>query len=193
MIMFRLPQFPWFGDPMAFARAHVAAGVLEIDSAGRIWRTAIFNRGEWKRIPRRRAENPGNKGYLRVSLWVPRERRLAQVMAHNLVWTIFRGPIPLNLEVNHKDLKTSNNRPSNLELLTKAGNIQHSYANGRTRLWSHAVEWRPGRLTLTDARIQQIRRMRASGRRLRDVADRFHISISHVHRLCAPHQKGGGM
>ena len=82
--------FPWFGDPMAYAKAHVYNSVLVIDEDGRVWRTAIFAHGHWKGIPVRRAENPGNKGYLRVSLLVQRERRICQVMAHNLVWEVSR-------------------------------------------------------------------------------------------------------
>jgi hypothetical protein len=187
--MLRAP-FPWFGDPMAYAKAHVHNGVLVIDDEGQIWRTAILNRGHWQEIPQRRAENVGAKGYLRVSLWVPREKRLAQVMAHNLIWEVKVGPIPAALELNHRDLCKSNNRLSNLELVTKPQNIQHSYAHGRTKPWTHAVEWRPGRLTLTAEQIQQIRRRRAEGTVFRVIAEEFGISITHAHRLCA--ETGGG-
>lgn len=176
---------PWFGDPMAYAKANYFAGVLEIDEEGRVWRTSAFNRGEWKRIPRRRAENEGNKGYLRISLWVSYERRLAMVMAHNFVWEIFNGPIPRGLELNHDDLNTSNNRLSNLQLVTKPENIQHSYRNGRTRPWSHATEWRPGRPTIDRDTVNSIRSLRASGALLKTVAHQFGISITHAHRLCA--------
>ncbi len=187
--MLRAP-FPWFGDPLAYAKAHVHNGVLEIDGRGRIWRTAIYSHGHWTAVPRRRAENIGGKGYLRVSLWVPRERRLAQVMAHNLVWEVKVGPIPSGLELNHKDLNPANNTLDNLELVTKPENIQHSYAHGRTKPWTHAVEWRPGRMTLTREQVEQVRARRRAGAIYRVIADEFGISITHAHRLCA--ETGGG-
>ena len=188
--MLRAP-FHWFGNPMAYAKAHVHNGVLVIDDVGRIWRTAIFNHGHWREIPIRRAENVAAKGYLRVSLWVPRERRIAQVMAHNLVWEVKVGPIPVGLELNHKDLCSSNNDPMNLEPVTKPQNIQHSYANGRTKPWTHAVEWRAGRLTLTTDQVARIQSRRSEGAFFKDIADEFGISITHAHRLCT--ETGGGM
>ncbi len=106
-------------------------------------------------------------------------------MAHNLVWEVCVGPIPDGKEVNHKDLRTSNNRLLNLELLTKSGNIQHSYDNGRTKPWSHAAEWRPGRFTLTADQIAAILARRAEGAKFIEIKAEFGISISHAHRLCS--------
>lgn len=181
--------FPWFGDAMAYAKAHVAGGVLRVDADGRIWRTAIrLRNGEWSAVKERRAENVGGRGYLRVSLWIPGQRRLAVVMAHNLVYEVLVGQIPQGLELNHEDLNKTNNHPRNLKPMTGAENIQHSYANGRTRPWTRTHErhgdWRKGRPVLTVDQRAEIRAQRAAGLKLSVIAEEFGLSTTHVHRVC---------
>ena len=46
------------------------------------------------------------------------------------MWLVFKGDIPDDLEVNHIDGVKSNNRLSNLELLTGSDNIKHAYRTG---------------------------------------------------------------
>lgn len=167
---------------MAYAKAHVVAGVLRVDARGRVWRQRIWAGGRWKDVTPRRVENVGGKGYLRVSL-AKSTGGLAIVMAHNLVYEVLVGSIPEGLELNHDDLDKTNNRPKNLIPVTGAQNVQHSYDHGRTLPWSHAEEWRPGRPRLTKKQIDKIRRMRTNGRRLRDIAAEFGISISHTSRV----------
>lgn len=65
---------------------------------------------------------------------------------HKLVTLAFLGPCPTNMEINHKDGNRKNNRISNLEYVTHAGNQSHAShaglmptkANGRWRR-----KWRP--------------------------------------------------
>jgi hypothetical protein len=173
--------FPYFGDAMAYAKAHVDAGVLVVDDDGCIWRTAVARRGRWLPVEPRRAENVGGKGYLRVSLHVP-GTGLVQVMAHRLVYEVKRGPIPEGLEINHEDLNKQNNRPGNLEPMTGVDNIRHSYANGRTHPWSRATQWR-GRPKVADADKQRAREMRAAGAPLKEIAAALGIGTSHAHRI----------
>jgi hypothetical protein len=172
----------WNDDAMAFAKAHVEAGVLSVESDGTIWRCAIMVRGAWRQCKPRRAENPGGKGYLRVSLCIPGTRQLAIVMAHCLVYELKVGPIPDGLQINHKNLIKTDNRPDNLEPVTGAGNIQHSYANGRTRPWSQATSWR-GRPRITPEQCADAVRMRAEGASLKTIAKKLGIGVSHAHRL----------
>ena len=176
-----LAPFPYFGDAMAYAKAHVVGGVLTIDDDGQIWRTAVNVRGIWKTIAPRRAENVGGKGYLRVSLAIP-GGRVAIVMAHNLVYECKVGLIPDGLELNHDDLNKTNNRPTNLIPVTGAQNIQHSYAHGRTKPWSRTVNWR-GRPKLTEDQKREACRMRQAGAFLKDIAERFGIGTAHAQRI----------
>jgi hypothetical protein len=180
--------FPWFGDAMAYAKAHVAAGILVVDDEGRIWRTAEFRKrtSEWKPVVPRRAENVSGKGYLRISLWIPSERRLCQVMTHRLVYEVLVGSIPAGLEVDHGDRDKTNNRPSNLEPVTGLENMKRSHAAGRTKPWAIArKEGRPwrGRPMITDEQRRRAREMRASGALLKEIANELGIAISHAHRI----------
>ncbi len=179
-----MSDIAWNGDAMAYAKAHVAAGVLQIDDNGQIWRLLIWGGmrfRRWRSITPRRAENVGGKGYLRVSL--ARPGGLAIVMAHNLVYEIRVGPIPDGLEINHKNLIKTDNRPDNLEPVTGAQNVKHSYDHGRTKPWTHAKDWRPGRVRLTDEQVEHARALRRRGVILRDIAQALGISITHAHRI----------
>ena len=51
-------------------------------------------------------------------------------LIHSLIWETFVGDIPKGLQINHIDGNKSNNRLSNLELVTPAENIHHAYKIG---------------------------------------------------------------
>jgi hypothetical protein len=112
---------------MLLALEMIALGVLRIDEHGRIWRHAIRNAsGKWRGVERRRAENMGGGGYLRVTFRDPENGAIVQVMAHRLAWAFFNHEIPSGgLQVNHKDMDRTNNAPGNLELVTQSENILH--------------------------------------------------------------------
>lgn len=161
-------------------------GVLSIDNEGHIWRHAISSHGKWLPIERRRAENVGGKGYLKLTLSI--EGNLRSVMAHRIVWEWLNGPIPEGIQVNHKDLDKRNNAPENLELVTGSGNIRHSYANGRPHPWHKAIRWRE-KARITDEQKDVIRRLRKQGSTLREIGGRFGLGTSHVHRICSEGRK----
>lgn len=145
----------------------------------RVWRTKAVIHGSLRDICRRRAENIGGKGYLRISLHAP-GRGLAIVMAHRLVYEVLVGPIETGKQINHKDLNKQNNTPSNLEVVTGAENIRHSYANGRTKPWSLTngpTMWRG------KPRITEDQRSTARAMRLKDIAAHFGIALSHAQRI----------
>lgn len=84
----------------------------------------------------------------------PGSKRRA-IGTHRLVWLAFKGPIPFGLEVNHKNGVKSDNRLSNLELLTPSKNVKHSYDMlDHVRL----VGTNSPRSKLTDQQILYIRR-----------------------------------
>ena len=66
-------------------------------------------------------------GYWMVTLYKNGVRN--DVFVHRIVCTVFNGPAPtMKHQVNHKDGDKSNNRSENLEWLTAAENIQHSFS-----------------------------------------------------------------
>jgi len=173
-------------EAMELALSLLRDGTLRIDDEGCIWRERAIIRGVSKPISSRRAENQGNKGYLRLTL--QSDGRLVSVMAHRVIWTWHKGPIPAGMQINHKDLNKKHNRLDNLELVDGAGNIQHSYANGRAVPWSkvnRSGSWR-GRPMVTHEQIAAMCAMRAGGTTLKEIAHHFGIAISHVHRLTTP-------
>lgn len=59
-------------------------------------------------------------------------------LVHRLIWETFVGEIPKGLQINHIDGNKSNNRLSNLEVVTPAENIRHAYKMGLKR--GHSAE-----------------------------------------------------
>lgn len=124
--------------------AQMALGMFSVDSEGRIWRHRRVSNGSRLQVaptievePPTRAETGESKDYLRLQFTVGEER--FQVYAHRIVWMVTNhSDIPALIEVNHKDGDGSNNRPSNLELMTKAENQLHAiHVLGRFRATNH--------------------------------------------------------
>lgn len=174
---------------MDYALSLVREGRLSIDNEGHIWR---HHNGKHS-TPPYRAENTANKGYLRVTLGMPKTRKTVSVMAHRIVWEWFMGPIPDGLQINHINLNKQDNRLSNLEVVTQAANMQHSIAHGRTPSWALARQQPDatyrGRRLLTDADYIQIGQMRRAGILVQDVAKHFNCSTRYVYQVIA--KRGG--
>ncbi len=96
-------------------------GLYEIDTIGRVWSLRYPHVRERKRLK----GNCDTKGYVQVVLIKDRIRRTRPV--HCIVAEIFI-PNPLGKpQVNHKDGVKTNNCLNNLEWMTNAENMQHSY------------------------------------------------------------------
>ena len=188
---------PWFGDRKAvLARvlSWVEDGTLSIDVNGRVWRHFELRRRGRVAVPVRRAENKAHKGYLAITIHQRDSGRSVtrSVLAHVLVWVAAKGPIPDGMQINHKDLNKANNDLDNLELVTGAENIRHSYANGRPHPFDHRKKvpggnWRPGVPLITAERKEVVFTMRASGATYAQIVAATGISMSHIARIL----KGG--
>lgn len=153
-------------------------GTLTIDEEGRIWRCKA--RGRILSRPRR-AENVGGKGYLRLSLGAP-GRRTHSIQAHRVIWVWFNEPIPVGKEINHKDLHKTNNRLSNLEVVTPKENTRHSHDHGRRLPWSDSQIWR-GKPRLTAEQMEEVCALRRTGLTLREIGQRFDRSQSYISEI----------
>lgn len=110
----------------------------------------------------------GDWGYLCTELGNPgRGYKVHRLVA--MAWI----PNPDNLpEINHKNgIKTDNNI-ENLEWCTGAGNLKHAALNGL----------RPHKLS--DIQCRQIRQLRKSGIKLKDLASQFAVRESTISRIC---------
>ena len=67
-------------------------------------------------------------GYIRHNISINSHK--SYFFGHHIVWINFNGFIPEGLQVNHKDGNKSNNKLSNLELVTYKENAEHAVNNG---------------------------------------------------------------
>jgi len=85
----------------------------------------------WKETRGSRAKAGGVAGCLRPSGY--RHVKVNDVLykEHRVIWVMHFGDIPAGLHINHKDENKSNNRLSNLELVTQAQNNAHGTRTAR--------------------------------------------------------------
>lgn len=75
--------------------------------------------------------SPNTTGYILVQLY-PEPRKRKSLLVHRLVMMTFQpNPVMDELEVNHKDLDTTNNKMSNLEWVTEKENKAHYVASDK--------------------------------------------------------------
>ena len=150
-----------------FVYQAVLNGELEIMPDGTIWRTKMRQWSRWKQklvlipIARRRAEHATSKGYFLVHLMIDGKRR--GTGAHRLVFRHFNGKLPLDLEVNHKDGNKKNNRPDNLELVTRSEQQIHAVRVLKVGWAANQNGPEHRRAKLSTEQVEEIRRRRTGG------------------------------
>lgn len=98
-------------------------GLYEVSDIGRVKRV-----GKWSdrnRVSNRVIVTSIKKGYAVAA--VCKEGRVKHAYIHVFVAEAFLGPKPLGLEVNHKNGIKHDNRPENLEYVTRSENQLHSH------------------------------------------------------------------
>jgi hypothetical protein len=134
-----------------------------------------------------------NTGYFYVRLW--KNGREKVHFTHALVAAAFLGPRPVGLLVNHKDGSKLNNRPENLEYVTRSENIQHAFDTGLIKAASgnrHRSRTRPESIPrgedspvskLKQSQVDEIRRRHADGESCVSLAKEFNVAGSQVNRI----------
>lgn len=141
----------------------------EVSNLGRVRRTETLR--HVKQFQTRR-------GYQRVTL--SRHSKMRGKLVHRLVVTSFMGPIANGLEVNHKNGDKSDNRPSNLEITTRGGNISHSYQVLKSR---SARGERNANAKLAPSDVENIRSDYFRGLTQAQIASRFGVGQPHISRI----------
>jgi hypothetical protein len=168
-------------SPLELAVDLVREGTLSVDDEGRVWRHYTYHCGpiaksdiRKKLSQPRRIDHPQLRGYLRFQF--KHGNKMLGVLAHRLVWVLHHGPIPEGMEVNHKDTVKTNNRLSNLELLTPIGNREHARAAGRPFGAPRRID---------DSKREAIVALRKEGIPGHEVARRVGVSEPQVRRIFA--------
>lgn len=104
-------------------------------------------------------------------------KRHMNKMIHVAVAEAFLGKRPDGFHINHKNGIKTDNRLSNLEYCTPSENSSHAHRTGLQKVnkgeqCSYAK--------LTEKNISEIRLLRSSGLKQREIASRFNISRQHV-------------
>lgn len=108
--------------------------------------------------------------------------RGASIKVHRLVAAAFIGPIPEGMQVNHINGVKSDNRLENLEIVTPAENIRHSFQKlgrvGANTNPAKGVSHHNARLTADE--VKDIRRLYAAGIKQVTLAERFNTPQTNV-------------
>lgn len=123
-----------------------------------------------------------SNGYLHVSLR-DTTNQPKMYYVHRLVCEAFLGEIPKGMCVNHIDGVKSNNKLSNLEIVTYSENTRHAIRNGlignpnpRKGVDNHLS-------TFTEEQVLEMRRLYDEGMPSLDVAKKFNRSKSTVRKI----------
>lgn len=152
----------------------------------------VSDRGQVMRVSRTNATKPGRilkpktsskKGneYLFANLSVKGTAKTVRI--HRMVCEAFFGPIQVGMQINHKNGIKTDNRLSNLEVVTPSENILHSFrVLGRKRQAPHHLRGeQSGRAKLTNSQADEIRelcRMRLMTHK--QIAKKYNVSTSTV-------------
>jgi len=94
---------------------------------------------------------------------------------HVLIANAFLGPCPKGKEVNHKDGIKSNNRPNNLEYMTRKKNLEHAIEIGKFPVCEkhHCAK-------LKNVEVREIKRLINSGRTQKSLAIKYGVASATI-------------
>lgn len=151
--------------------------VYEASSLGRI-RRVVSGRCTWSgRIIK---AQPGRGGYLQVQPCVYGKYIVRSV--HTYVANAFLGLRPDNMEVNHLNGNKRDNRPENLEYVTRSENMKHAHALGLIKS-RPMVGAEHGSAKLSERDVLRIADLVRGGQSSSSIALKFSISTNHVRMI----------
>jgi hypothetical protein len=144
--------------------------LYEVSDDGQVRSFARTASGEPKAL--KPSERPD--GYLQVKL---QGGAIKTVTVHKLVFDAFGGAY--TGEINHRDGNKKNNSIDNLEVMSRAENMRHSWAIG---LRSHVGTKHP-KAKFTDDDIREIRAARSAGKTLTEIAQSFGVHMTAISKI----------
>lgn len=116
-------------------------------------------------------------GYQYIDLW--EEGVCTRLYIHHAVLFAFKGPAPPGKQAAHWSGKRSNNKLSNLRWATPFQNNQDKHRHGTFLEGSKCPQSK-----LTEAAVLKIRRLRAKGTTLEELAAAFGIGMQNIGLIC---------
>ena len=168
---------------------------LQIDKQGRVWRVAARRGNRWTGetnfVPckKRRAEHDIGE-YLQVRSMFKGTR--VNALAHRLVYRHFKGPIPVNITINHKNGRKKDNRPENLELATLSEQTLHAVRVLKTHRSANQWGKTNHRTKLSTAQVKEIKKRRATGETLVSIARDYSIAFQTVSQIARGDRRSRG-
>lgn len=119
----------------------------------------------------------GLRGRRQVMLYKNRKYQCFKV--HALVMLAFVGPRPDGMDICHNDGNASNNVISNLRYDTRSGNFSDKIKHGTHHRGDNAPFHK-----ITDAQVQEIRKLRNEGRKCKELGKIFGVHEVYISQIC---------
>ncbi len=156
----------------------LASGLFRVDSDGSIWtRKSLSGHGLPLGTWRRAEFSRGPNDYLIVCF------ENTELRAHRIVYRWWFGMLDPARELNHKNGVKSDNRPENLEEVTRSENLKHAYRTGLNRGAGRGSQNKNAKLN--EEQVAEIHRLRALGWRHIELASHFDASIGNIANILA--------
>lgn len=118
---------------------------------------------------------PNHNGYVSLTFY-----KIGSKQAHRIIAESFFGKIPAGMEVNHINGIKHDNRPCNLEYVTKSENAKHACRIG---LKSNARGKNP-RAIIKEEDICIIKQRRISGEKYCEIAKNYNVTPETISNIC---------
>jgi hypothetical protein len=114
-----------------------------------------------------------NGGYNTTGFRSRRDGKHVAISQHQAIWVYFNGTIPRGLEINHRNGRKSDNRLSNLELVTRTENNKHAFRIGlKPKYWGDRAPKRK----LSEADVREIKKLLAAGIPQKNIAAQYGVA-----------------
>ena len=155
----------------------VSQGVYKLYRNGKIYRVKKANtngNGEYRKCEPVLMDIKCSKDYIQIAFKY--QRKQMYILVSRAIWIYFNGGILKNLEMNHKNGIKDDNRLSNLELVTRSGNMIHAYENGL----KDACGENNGNHKLKNRDILKIRKLIKKGIKQNKIAKMFNVGSATI-------------
>ncbi len=147
----------------------------QVSSEGRIRR---FAKGKGTRAGKLRKVCGLPSGYQYIDMW--EEGVCTRLYIHHCILLAFKGPAPSSIhQAAHSDGNKSNNKRGNLRWKTPSQNNQDKKRHG-----THLEGSKHPLAKLTEKSVLEMRRLRAEGMILEDLALKFGVIMQNVDLIC---------